>query len=190
MINKFSVCLLFCFCLSEIGCTRTGVWVEQWPESQQYTVGQTAVIHCRLLKDQSHVKAYDMMWVIFDHGNGGKVVDLLDVPAYANASKESNVTYSKLTLKHLTMNHMDKLVCKALCLVNRTLTQLFGTGTILRISNASQSEESITSHQTPLPPLSDSFSWIHYLIISANVLFLLVGSIICIGLMHKRKCSK
>lgn len=114
--------------------------MSQWTDKPQYTVGETAVIYCRLLADRSDVKGYEMNWIIFDHGNGGGSVDLFDVPAYAHSSIESNVTYSKLTLRDLTLNHMDKIVCKALFLVNRTLTQLFGNGTILQISNASLTE--------------------------------------------------
>lgn len=116
------------------------VWVSQSEDKPNYTVGETAVIYCNLHTDQSDVKGYKMKWVISGSGHVNNRGDLSDLPIYAHAEIEKTEISSKLTLKNLDTHHTDKLVCIARFLVNGTLTQLSGDGTILKISPATHIE--------------------------------------------------
>lgn len=116
------------------------VWVTQKEEKPQYTVGDTAVIQCKLHTDQSDVKGYKMRWVVSGSGHVNNRRDLLHVPIYAHANTENTEISSKLTLRNLSTHHTDKLVCVARFLINGTLTQLSGNGTILNISKATHKE--------------------------------------------------
>lgn len=134
----------YCFYLklSHLWLTLTGsarVWVNQWTEKTQYTVGETAVIYCNLSTDESAVEGYEMNWVIFDYGNKGRIKDLSKVAAYKHhIGIVSSETSSILTLTNLTVYHTDELVCDAVFLINGRLTELLGNGTILQISQVIQ----------------------------------------------------
>lgn len=116
------------------------VWVTQKEDKSHYTVGDTAVIQCKLHTDQSDVKGYKMKWIVSGSGHASNPRDLSDVPIYKHADIERTEISSKLTLKNLTTHHTDKLVCVARFLENRSLTQLLGSGTVLNISQATHRE--------------------------------------------------
>lgn len=116
-------------------------WLKQRSNKTQYTVGETAIIYCSLL-EQSDVEGYEVTWIVeFDPKNKQ---DLTDVDIYKHAEIESNATYSKLTLTNLTMNHIDKLICKATFWVNKRMIQRLGNGTTLQIVHSVQSTTSQT----------------------------------------------
>ncbi|KAG5266247.1 hypothetical protein AALO_G00228820 [Alosa alosa] len=182
MIHQTRFCLFSLFCLT--GNAR--VWLTQQTDKLHYTAGETAVIQCNLHADHNNVKVKLMKWVILDPQKIDATIDLPKVEAYASRQHtKTSGNSTVLTLANLTMNDNDTLLCFARYYENRQLTHAVGHGTVLDIFNKVQPTELIISNITN-EPQSTLLSWINYLLLSVNILFLFVATSLCVSLFLTR----
>lgn len=114
------------------GVTFSRVWITQWSTRDAYEVGDSALLQCNISSHGEIFSECKINWVIINQNNRRKTINLLTVKRY-----EQRVhihTNGSLTIDKLTVNDTEPLYCTAICLINRELKQISGSGTSIIIT--------------------------------------------------------
>ena len=115
------------------------VWITQWSARDQYRVGDSAVLQCNISTQGETLRRCKITWVILNPSNRKRTLDIQTVEKYQRRVRiTSHGTFSEITLHSLSANDTEPLFCTTTCFIDGTLTQIFGSGTSLRITGRLQ----------------------------------------------------
>lgn len=160
---------LLVVCLSGFGFAT--LQVKQYALKEKYEIGDSAVLYCNLTKDQEIVRSCTMIWKIWDANSNSRETISNTEKYNQRINIISKDYFSSLTIRDLTVNDTEKILCTATCFVNEKLQYMPGNWTTL----------AVTEKESP--------PWLKYLIFSINFLIFTValGILILIVRRSRRK---